>query len=112
MGVNIDREARFGPGIGDECARARARRSAPCRERAARNAMPEETRTAMKIFTCKKCNHVLFFENVRCTRCGATLAYLPDRGIITALEPESGAAASDPVQTVYVQIGPTPNEAG
>ena len=58
----------------------------------------------MKIFTCQKCQHVLFFENVRCTRCDQTLAYLPDQAIVSALEPEQGADAADPKRTVYVQI--------
>lgn len=41
----------------------------------------------MKLFTCSRCRHVVFFENVQCTRCGAPLAYLPDRKVVSALEP-------------------------
>jgi hypothetical protein len=44
----------------------------------------------MKIFSCSKCGQVVFFENVRCTRCGAELAYLPEHGIMSALEPGDG----------------------
>jgi hypothetical protein len=40
----------------------------------------------MKIFSCSACKHVTFFENSQCTRCGHTLAYLPDRGALSALE--------------------------
>jgi hypothetical protein len=39
----------------------------------------------MKIFSCV-CGQLLFFEGVTCTRCGRTLAYLPDRGILAAVE--------------------------
>lgn len=42
----------------------------------------------MKIFTCSACKHVAFFENSQCTRCGHTLAYLPDRGVLSAMEQE------------------------
>jgi hypothetical protein len=48
----------------------------------------------VKLFTCTACHQVLFFENVSCTRCGHTLAYLPDRAVVSALEPVSGAAGS------------------
>jgi hypothetical protein len=47
----------------------------------------------MKLFTCPKCQQVLFFENVQCTRCGQMLAYLPDQAVVTALEPEPERAA-------------------
>jgi hypothetical protein len=46
---------------------------------------------AMKIFSCSACKHVTFFENSQCTRCGHTLAYLPDRGALSALEPDTSA---------------------
>jgi hypothetical protein len=41
----------------------------------------------MKIFSCSTCHQVVFFENVRCTRCGAELAYLPEHAIVSAMEP-------------------------
>jgi hypothetical protein len=31
----------------------------------------------MKLFTCAHCGNVLYFENVRCEKCGAALGYLP-----------------------------------
>ena len=43
----------------------------------------------MKLFTCARCKQVLFFENVQCTRCGHTLAYLPDRQVLSAIEKTS-----------------------
>ena len=46
----------------------------------------------MKIFSCSACKHVAFFENSQCVRCGAALAYLPDRGVLTALEPDASDA--------------------
>jgi hypothetical protein len=43
----------------------------------------------MKLFHCDSCQQVLFFENVQCTRCGHALAYLPDRALLSAIEPET-----------------------
>src|SRR5580698_6160227 len=40
----------------------------------------------MKIFSCSKCGQVVFFENVRCTRCHSPRAYLPDCRTMSALE--------------------------
>lgn len=45
----------------------------------------------MKIFSCSKCGQAAFFENVRCTRCGVALAYLPDHAALSALDPSDGA---------------------
>ena len=39
----------------------------------------------MKIFTCQQCGQRVYFENVRCERCGADLAYLPDRMMVAAV---------------------------
>jgi hypothetical protein len=41
----------------------------------------------MQIFSCPRCKQVLFFDNVSCTKCGCQLAYLPDRGLVTGIEP-------------------------
>jgi len=43
----------------------------------------------MKLFTCA-CEQLVFFESVSCTRCGRTLAFLPDRRQVAALEPAEG----------------------
>ena len=45
----------------------------------------------MKIFRCDGCEQVVYFESVRCTRCGRTLAFLPDRGVVAAVEAEAAA---------------------
>ena len=42
----------------------------------------------MNIFTCDSCEQVVFFESVKCTRCGHALAFLPDSNVVSALEPE------------------------
>jgi hypothetical protein len=39
----------------------------------------------MKLFSCV-CGQLVFFESVVCTRCKRTLAFLPDRGIVAAVE--------------------------
>src|SRR3954471_13802243 len=41
----------------------------------------------MKIFHCGHCGQLVFFENTQCVKCGRTLAYLPDRTDMSALEP-------------------------
>ncbi len=41
----------------------------------------------MKAFTCHVCQHLIFFENVQCLRCERALGYLPDVGVLSALEP-------------------------
>ena len=46
----------------------------------------------MKLFTCAACQQVLFFENVSCTRCGHVLAYLPDCGLLSAMEAVAGSS--------------------
>jgi hypothetical protein len=49
----------------------------------------------MKLFSCSRCAQVVFFENVRCTRCGSPLAYLPDRGVLSAVEPAGDGLVAD-----------------
>jgi hypothetical protein len=41
----------------------------------------------MKLFVCAGCQQMVHFENSQCTRCGRALAFLPDRGVLGALEP-------------------------
>ena len=45
----------------------------------------------MKLFSCQKCQQIVFFENVACTRCGHALAYLPDQASRGRIEPEDPA---------------------
>ncbi|MBA3463448.1 MAG: putative zinc-binding metallopeptidase [Deltaproteobacteria bacterium] len=51
----------------------------------------------MKLYSCT-CKGLVFFENVRCTGCDRTLAFLPDRGVMSALEPVDA--------TTYVALSP------
>ncbi len=44
----------------------------------------------MKLFLCQSCGQTLLFENTKCERCGHLLGYLPDQGLLSAVEP-SGA---------------------
>ncbi|WP_296811226.1 putative zinc-binding metallopeptidase, partial [Thiocapsa sp.] len=39
----------------------------------------------MKTFVCQSCGQPVFFENTRCTRCGAGLGFLPDQMRLSAL---------------------------
>lgn len=41
----------------------------------------------MKIFTCQHCGQLLFFENTKCEKCGRRLGYIPDPGMLSALDP-------------------------
>ena len=41
----------------------------------------------MKLFSCQSCGNILYFENRACTKCGRALAYLPERRVLSALEP-------------------------
>ena len=41
----------------------------------------------MKLFECQGCGQMLFFENVRCERCGRQLGFLPERLTLSALDP-------------------------
>jgi len=42
----------------------------------------------MKLFSCPACGLIVFFENVRCERCGATLGYEPASNTMIALHPK------------------------
>ncbi len=59
----------------------------------------------MKLFTCPACQQTLHFENFQCTGCGHALAYLPDRQVLTALEPVPGAGG------VFTALGPAGKKA-
>jgi hypothetical protein len=41
----------------------------------------------MRIFQCQHCGQVLYFENQKCEKCSYTLGYLPEAGVLSALEP-------------------------
>jgi hypothetical protein len=40
----------------------------------------------MQVFSCDRCGHPVFFENVQCLHCSATLAFLPDHMRLAAIE--------------------------
>ena len=44
----------------------------------------------MQLFECQNCGQPLYFENTRCESCGLRLGYLPERGVVTALQPAEG----------------------
>lgn len=46
----------------------------------------------MKLFRCQACGQILHFENTRCENCGRALGYLPEIGLLSALEPEGDGA--------------------
>ena len=48
----------------------------------------------MKLFQCQNCGQPLYFENVRCERCGLSLGYLPKLEVVTALKPNGGTSAA------------------
>ena len=64
----------------------------------------------MKLFSCHLCQQLIFFENVHCTRCNHTLAYLPDRAILSAMQPLDGppgaTSTSVPADAIWVAQAP------
>lgn len=42
----------------------------------------------MKLFRCQHCGQVLYFENTQCERCSRHLGFLPEAGLLSALEPD------------------------
>jgi len=51
----------------------------------------------MKVFHCDHCEQLLFFENVDCVRCGRALAYVPELGALTSLDPIGGYRWTSPM---------------
>lgn len=45
----------------------------------------------MKLFKCPCCSQPLYFENTRCEKCGHRLGYIPQTGILTALDQDGDA---------------------
>lgn len=48
----------------------------------------------MRVFRCAHCAQVVFFENTRCTRCGAELGFDPESLELRTLEPEGNGLRS------------------
>jgi hypothetical protein len=40
----------------------------------------------MRLFECQHCGQLLYFENRKCERCGYRLGYVPEKGLLSALE--------------------------
>src|SRR4051812_44595347 len=59
----------------------------------------------MKLFSCV-CQQVVYFESVSCTRCGRTLAFLPDRGVVAPLARVDGATAGATIWRPDGEDGP------
>lgn len=60
----------------------------------------------MRIFTCSACQQLTFFENVQCTSCGHSLAFLPDARVLSALELVEGQAGPVTTSTLFVALAP------
>lgn len=40
----------------------------------------------MKLFKCQNCHQIVHFENTFCEKCSSRLGYIPEEGVLTALE--------------------------
>ena len=60
----------------------------------------------MKIFSCSACKNVAFFENSQCVRCGHLLAYLPDRGVLSALESDATGEPAEEWNARFAALDP------
>jgi hypothetical protein len=49
----------------------------------------------MKLFTCQNCGQLLYFENVRCERCGSALGFSPDHLELLTLTPADDGIFGD-----------------
>jgi hypothetical protein len=65
----------------------------------------------MRLFTCSNCSHTVFFENVRCTNCGQTLAYLPDVHEMSTIKVIADQAKTDAGELTYKALAPQANGA-
>jgi hypothetical protein len=52
----------------------------------------------MKVFHCDHCDQLLFFENVECVNCHHTLAYVPELGVVTSLDPADNGTFTSPLK--------------
>jgi hypothetical protein len=60
----------------------------------------------MRIFTCSACQQMTFFENVSCTNCGRALVYLPDHGMLSAVDPAEEDPPLDRAAPLLVALAP------
>lgn len=42
----------------------------------------------MTIFKCQYCGQIIYFENQRCEKCSHELGFLPEAGVLSAIEPD------------------------
>ena len=49
----------------------------------------------MRLFKCQICGQRIYFDNTRCERCGTRVGYLPDIGLMSALDPVVGQNTDD-----------------
>jgi hypothetical protein len=45
----------------------------------------------LKLFVCQACGNVLYFENRLCERCGHQVAFLPEKELLSAIEPDGAS---------------------
>lgn len=62
---------------------------------ARREGRPEDA-DLMKLFECLGCSQPVYFENTTCESCGRRLGYLPEQGVLSALEAAAPVAADPP----------------
>ena len=58
----------------------------------------------MKLFECQKCGQPIYFENTECQRCHATLGFLADSLVMTALEPLAEAGTYRPLANPQLSV--------
>jgi hypothetical protein len=53
-------------------------------------AFEQTKRLRMKLFACQSCGQALYFENTACHSCGRPLGFMPEDGVLSALEADDG----------------------
>jgi hypothetical protein len=54
----------------------------------------------VKVFHCSNCRQLVFFENTNCVNCGYALAFVPDLGVVVAIEPRAQELWRIPVRSL------------
>ena len=65
----------------------------------------------MRTFACQACGQSVYFENVTCTQCGATLGFLPDELRLVALTEQSDGTwmPTISVKKLHIEKPPRPS---
>jgi hypothetical protein len=58
---------------------------------------PSALASAMKVFHCDHCRHLVFFENFECVACRHRLAYLSDLGVVGSLDSATDGLWTSPI---------------